>query len=243
MGSSDDEIAAVRALGPPQWVERELASEGPAHRVHLSKGYWIDATEVTNAAFQRFVADGGYDRPELWSGPGRDWLAQQDRSALPVACAGTDPEMPRRCVSWFEAEAYAAWRGGRLPTEAEWEYSARGPRSSRYPWGTEFDPSRCNVVDSEGPLPVGRFSNGTSWVGAQDMAGNAMEWVNDWLAPYSASPANDPAGPSAGTIKIEKGGWWGSNAFVARSAYRHYEDPPGYQDAHIGFRVVTDEGP
>ena len=73
------------------------------------------------------------------------------------------------------------------------------------------------------------------------MSGNAMEWVADWLDPtyYASSPASDPTGPETGTIKVEKGGWWGSNLFVARSAYRHHEDPPTYQDHNIGFRIVT----
>ena len=72
-----------------------------------------------------------------------------------------------------------------------------------------------------------------------DMAGNAMEWVADWLAPHEAGEVTDPAGPATGEIKIEKGGWWGSNEFVSRSAYRHYEDPPTYADDHIGLRVVS----
>ena len=68
-----------------------------------------------------------------------------------------------------------------------------------------------------------------------------MEWVQDWLDVdyYKVSETDNPTGPATGTIKIEKGGWWGSNLFVARSAYRHFEDPPDYGDVHIGFRVVT----
>ena len=142
-------------------------------------------------------------------------------------------------MTWWEAEAYARWRGGRLPTEAEWEYAARGPRSLRYPWGNEWDAARCNVVGSAGATAVGSFPSGASWVGAQDMAGNAMEWVADWLAPYAGAPATDPAGPATGKMKVEKGGWWGSNPFVARSAYRHFEDSPDYADHHIGFRVLS----
>jgi formylglycine-generating enzyme required for sulfatase activity len=71
------------------------------------------------------------------------------------------------------------------------------------------------------------------------MAGNVMEWVQDWLAPYSPETVENPMGPASGRVKVEKGGWWGSNLFVARSAYRHFEDPPDYGDVHIGFRVVT----
>jgi formylglycine-generating enzyme required for sulfatase activity len=69
-----------------------------------------------------------------------------------------------------------------------------------------------------------------------------MEWVADWLGPYGEGPETDPRGADTGNVKVEKGGWWGSNPFVARSAYRHYEDPPDYQDHHIGFRVVTGDG-
>ena len=145
------------------------------------------------------------------------------------------------CLTWFEAEAYAAWRGGRLPTEAEWEYAARGPESPVYPWGDTFDRDKANVLNSVSPKPVGSYPTGVSWVGANDMAGNAMEWVSDWLGVdyYASSPATDPTGPATGTTKVEKGGWWGSNEFVARSAYRHYEDPPTYGDKHIGFRVAS----
>ena len=241
MGSGDDELALVRAASPPEWVARAVSREAPAHRVRLSRGFWIDEGEVTNAEFDRFVRDGGYGRRDLWSADGLAWLAGQDRSALPAPCLGTDPDMPRRCVSWFEAEAYAHWRGGRLPTEAEWEYAARGPESSVYPWGTTFDPSRCNVEDSPGPSAAGHYPAGRSWVGASDMAGNAMEWVADWLATYPAGDATDPTGPASGTVKVEKGGWWGANRYVARAAYRHFEDPPSYGDKHIGFRIVTDE--
>jgi formylglycine-generating enzyme required for sulfatase activity len=103
------------------------------------------------------------------------------------------------------------------------------------------DATRCNVEGSVGTTAVGTFAHGASWVGARDLAGNVMEWVADWLDPayYAVSPSVDPTGPASGTTKVEKGGGWGSNRFVARAAYRHYEDPPDYQDHHIGFRVVT----
>jgi formylglycine-generating enzyme required for sulfatase activity len=73
------------------------------------------------------------------------------------------------------------------------------------------------------------------------MAGNVMEWVQDWLDVnyYKQGISENPTGPVTGRVKIEKGGWWGSNLFVTRAAYRHFEDPPEYQDMHIGFRVVS----
>jgi formylglycine-generating enzyme required for sulfatase activity len=110
-----------------------------------------------------------------------------------------------------------------------------------YPWGNNWDPSKANVVDSQGSLPVGSFPKGASWIGALDMSGNVMEWVNDWLDVhyYEDSPVQDPAGAERGFRMVEKGGWWGSVPYVARSAFRHFEDPPEYQDHHIGFRVLT----
>ena len=97
------------------------------------------------------------------------------------------------------------------------------------------------MVDSTGTQPVDSYPDGASWVGALNMAGNAMEWVQDWLGLryYRENVSIDPQGPATGSLKVEKGGWWGSDPFVARSAYRHFEDRPTYQDHHIGFRIVT----
>jgi formylglycine-generating enzyme required for sulfatase activity len=237
MGTED-----VSGLEPPSWAQVELISEQPQHEVHLSSGYWIDKHEVTNAAFQAFVDDGGYLKQEYWSEEGWQWVSRQSLDKLPLQCVEEDaPNLPRVCVTWYEAEAYAHWRGGRLPTEAEWEYAARGPESLIYPWGNTFDSAKANVVDSTGLTPVGSYPEGASWVGAYDMAGNAMEWVQDWwdLHYYKLNVQDDPTGPETGYVKVEKGGWWGSNPYVARCAYRHFEDPPTYQDHHIGFRVVS----
>jgi formylglycine-generating enzyme required for sulfatase activity len=241
MGTDAAAIAALMAADPPPWVAKEFPSEQPAHKVTLTKGFWIDKNEVTNASFAAFKAAGGYTTEAYWSADGWAWVSGKDAARLPNSCQGNLPDEPQRCISWYEAEAYAAWRAGRLPTEAEWEYAARGPKSTVYPWGDTFATDQANVVDSFGPKPVGSYPAGASWVGALDMAGNAMEWVADWLDAgyYKTSPATDPPGPASGTIKVEKGGWWGSNPFVARSAYRHYEDPPTYADKHIGFRIAS----
>jgi formylglycine-generating enzyme required for sulfatase activity len=242
MGTSDDEADAVRDLDPPFWVEARLPSEQPQHEVRLTVGFWIDKYEVTHAAFQAFVDDGGYEKQEYWSEDGWAWLERKSASSSSIGCAiEMEPDHPQVCITWYEADAYARWRGGQLPTEAQWEYAARGPESLIYPWGNTFDSSRANVVDSTGLTPVGSYLTGASWVDAHDMAGNAMEWVQDWLDDeyYQSSVRDDPPGPETGQRKIEKGGWWGSNPFVARSAYRHFEDPPHYQDLHIGFRVVS----
>src|SRR3954451_21035098 len=241
MGTDAKAIAALEKQSPPPWVKSEFPSEMPAHEVALSKGYWIDATEVSNAEFGAFVEAGGYTNEALWSDDGWAWLGTKDAARPPVHCNGDVPEQPRMCVTWYEADAYARWRGGRLPTEAEWEYAARGPKSSVYPYGDTFDRDKANVLNSVSPKPVGSYPAGASWVGALDMSGNAMEWVSDWLGTdyYATSSATHPTGPATGEEKGGKGGWWGSNEFVARSAYRHYEDPPTYGDKHIGFRVAS----
>ena len=233
---------------PPAWAARELASERPPHAVEITQGFWLDRTEVTIRSFAAFAADGGYGRRELWSQAGWAWLAARGAEELPLEClAEATPDMPRVCVTWYEAEAYAAWRGGRLPREAEWEWAARGPESRLFPWGDAWDPELAQVEGAGGPAPVGSFPDGASWVGALDMAGNAMEWVQDWLDVdyYARGEKVDPAGPAqptAGARKVEKGGWWGGPPFAARAAYRHFEDPPEYQDHHIGLRVLSAPG-
>lgn len=241
MGITPEQAQDIRAQSPPSWVTRELLSEQPQHEVCLTSGYWIDKYEVTNEAYQAFVEDGGYTTQDYWSEDGWAWLSRQNVDALPESCVELIADHPRVCVTWYEAEAYANWRGGSLPTDAQWEYAARGPEALLYPWGNEWDPTLANVVDSEGTTPVGSYPEGASWVGALDMAGNAMEWSRDWLDAgyYAESPREDPTGPETGRIKPERGGWWGSNPFVARTTYRHYEDPPTYQDHHIGLRVVS----
>jgi formylglycine-generating enzyme required for sulfatase activity len=242
MGTSEQQASELLAQNPPSWVARELPSEQPQHQVRISQGYWIDKFEVTNAAFLEFVNASGYQTRALWSEPGWAWLngrSVPDSNFLKIAAE--QPNHPRVHVTWFEAEAYATWRGGRLPSEAEWEYAARGAESLMYPWGNTFDASKTNLLNSPGLTVVGRFPSGVSWVGAHDMAGNAMEWVQDWLDVnyYALGVEVDPKGPETGERKVEKGGWWGSNPFVARSAYRHFEDPPDYADEHIGFRIVS----
>jgi formylglycine-generating enzyme required for sulfatase activity len=230
---------------PPSWASNGFRSEHPAHEVALSRGYWIDVTEVTVAQFGAFVKAGGYDDSSLWSTEGWTWRGSMGSSPLPRPCLDQQPDEPRVCVTWYEAEAFAAWRGGRLPTEAEWEFAARGPESDVYPWGDEFDPSLANLEGATGPVKVGSYPDGASWIGALDVAGNAMEWVADWWSTtyYAQEVRDDPTGPPTGSIKVEKGGWWGppeaTGAFLSRSSYRHFEDPPIYSDHHIGFRVVS----
>lgn len=242
MGTSDEQMADLLAQDDvPSWIKPILPAEQPQHEVCITQGFWIDKYEVTRKAYQAFVDDGGYTTEAYWSKNGWYWVESRAVTAPQDCDADPQEDHPQVCINWYEAEAYARWRGGSLPTEAQWEYAARGPEALIYPWGNDWDAALANVTDSAGLKPVGSYPDGVSWVGAHDMAGNAMEWVNDWLDRkyYEKSPKDDPTGPEKGTIKPEKGGWWGSNPFVARSAYKHFEDPPSYSDHHIGFRIVT----
>ena len=237
--------AEAGSATPPSWAVDEFAAEHPQHEVAISRGYWIDTTEVTVERFAAFMAAGGYDDQALWSEGGWRWKSSRDPARLPEPCLEQQPDEPQVCVTWWEAEAYARWRGGRLPTEAEWEFAARGPESLVYPWGNDYDAGLANLDGGTGPVAVGSYPEGASWVGAQDMSGNVMEWVADWYSVtyYQEGVRDDPAGPDKGTIKIEKGGWWGpagdSGEYVGRAAFKYYEDPPSYQDHHIGFRIVS----
>lgn len=126
-------------------------------------------------------------------------------------------------MTWPAPQVYCEWAGARLPTEAEWEYAARGPEGYIFPWGNSFDPSRLNYCDinctykwqdmsfDDGfpvTAPVGSFESGVSWCGALDMAGNSFEWVADWYDPdyYAKSPTYNPQGPDSGDERIIKGG-------------------------------------
>lgn len=162
MGTAGAEIPGLKALNPPRFVLGELASEQPQHDVRITKGYWIDKYEVTIEAFSAFVRDGDCRHKSHWTEAAWEWLSGPYVEQLPKDCEGNVPGNPAACVTWYEADAYARWRGGRLPTEAEWEFAARGPKSRVYPWGNEFDSNRANVVESKGLKPVGSYPPGVT---------------------------------------------------------------------------------
>jgi formylglycine-generating enzyme required for sulfatase activity len=194
--------------------------EKPPHRVCFDEPYWMDRTEVTNGQFA--TLNGQAVKSSYFSGD----------------------ERPREQITWTEASAFCESRGARLPTEAEWEYAARGPEAWEYPWGDGFDGSKVvwNRSESDGTAPVGSLPAGASWVGALDMSGNVWEWVADWYGEsYYASLENgvsNPTGPTSGEYRVLRGGsWWYNITYNLRAASRNWASP-GYWNINIGFRCA-----
>lgn len=254
---ADDAYQTCLDIWPGMCLEHEYQAELFEHEVELTYGYWIDQFEVTNAAYDAFVQDGGYSRREFWSDDGWRWKGSMS-APHDAGCPRDllEPDMPRACITWYEASAYARWRGGRLPTEAEWEYAARGTDGRLYPWGSEFDGERLNYCDATCPnrwrdpafddgsprtAPVGSYESGQSWVGAYDMAGNVWEWTADWFdALYHQSGETvDPTAPQRGIEKVLRGGSWNMPYIFSRTAYRDGVLPDSWSSI-IGFRLVTD---
>ena len=201
--------------------------EKPIHEVTL-EAFWIDQTEVTNAMYAMCV--------------------QAEKCLEPVGNNHySDPKFanhPVASVSWDYANAYCAWAGRRLPTEAEWEKAARGESNFDYPWGGDLpDESLLNFNSHVGDTTeVGAYPKGASPYGALDMAGNVWEWVNDWYsANYYLDPLSsfNPFGPDSGSARVFRGGSWKDAEYNIRSSNRGM-NPPTKIDSAVGFRCAMD---
>ena len=149
-------------------------------------------------------------------------------------------------VSWNDAQAYVAWAGKRMPTEAEWKKTARGTDGRKWTWGNIFDLNIKGLtvhtnIGSDGPQPVGCFPTGISPYGIYNLAGNVQEWVSDWYAPdyYNLScPKNNPKGPKTGNFRVIRGGSWKHvKGHHVLSASRGYQ-VPDYTNNFVGFRCA-----
>jgi len=241
------------------------ANERPQHDVKLLP-YCIDRAEVTAAQYRLCVQEPHHGQSctpaattVLVPGEKANQYCNGDR-----ADRGTHPV---NCIDWMQADAYCKWSGGQLPTEAQWEYAARGNDGRTYPWGqAQPEPTRlnacgveCNASGTregfikqgmydrsdgwETTAPVGSYAGGTSDSGLMDMAGNVREWTADWYARYPASTALvvDPQGaiaPSDEDFRVTRGGGWDTrDASNVRTAYR--EGWRQSERAHnLGFRCA-----
>ncbi|MDP6749782.1 MAG: formylglycine-generating enzyme family protein [Candidatus Poribacteria bacterium] len=207
---------------PEDWMKHSR----PVHRVELD-AFYMDVHEVTVGQFREFVNQSGYKYGGNWDS---------------VTKLSPGDGYPMVEVNWNDAVAYAKWAGKRLPTEAEWEYAARGGLvGKRYPWGDEITHDDANYDRKVGKLAVvGSYpANG---YGLYDMAGNAWEWCQDRYGEnyYSSSPAKNPPGPGSGSYRVLRGGACYDNAsnYHLRVAYRSNYIPAG-RYLGLGFRCVS----
>ena len=206
----------------------------PVHPVRITRGFWIARCEVTSALFAAFLTAYGSDT----DADGHRLLSMEDggcRISLTDGVYRAQPgweRSPVAGVTWYGAKAYCAHYGLSLPTEAEWEYAARGPQSRDYPWGSGWDAAR---VAASGALPVGGLPEGASWCGALDMAGGVWEWCSGWFSAdyYVSSPVDDPPGPESGSLSVLRGG---GGSLTGRSAYRYPSERD--QASNSGLRPV-----
>ncbi|MCK6577431.1 MAG: formylglycine-generating enzyme family protein [Anaerolineae bacterium] len=222
------------------WFEDEAHD---ANTQTFTQPFWIDQTEVTRAQYQRCVEAGGCEQ-------------------TPESDFSTDADQPVNRVSWFQAQTYCAWRGGSLPTEAEWEYAARGPERWIFPWGSAFDGSLANHCDGRcseerwasglhyvneenddgygGTSPAGAYPGGASWVGALDMSGSFREWTSSLHEPYPYDRDDGrelDTGGSTDVLRVLRGGSFIDSSYGMRSAHRYWNNPDvGYD--YNGFRCV-----
>jgi formylglycine-generating enzyme required for sulfatase activity len=223
--------------------------------------YCIDRTEVTVTAYADCVTARG-----CTAAPHTVQWPKPDADDLSASCNGDDrPNHPINCVDWNQASAYCTWAGKRLPTEAEWEYAARGTDGREYPWGK--DEPRATLLnacglecvamarrernkswramyhasdDWETTAPVGSFPEGASPFGALDMAGNVLEWTADrYGAGVAAASSRSERSPrKTGTEYVIRGGAWNNNTPASVRATHRRGAAPSDRAAHLGFRCA-----
>jgi formylglycine-generating enzyme required for sulfatase activity len=200
-------------------------NEKPSHHVTISKGFWMGETEVTVGAYKRFASSTGRGMRE----------AGEARNSNP---GWRNEQMAIIMVNWEDADAYCRWAGGRLPTEAEWEYAARaGSTKARYgplddiAWYSDNSGMRTHEVGQKRPNAWDLF----------DMLGNVWEWVADWYDEnyYRTSPERDPPGPGRGSLRLFRGLGWDAVPRDTRVSYRDGSEPDTWFMG-TGFRCARE---
>jgi formylglycine-generating enzyme required for sulfatase activity len=216
-------------------------NESPRHPVRITRDFWITKTEVTAKSYNEFSRATGAPMPKP-TNTNKDWLLRAN---------------PVTRISWESAQAYCQWLGGRLPTEAEWEYAARAAVAGRiFPWGDKPDPDQANMFgkakdknkrdqwDEYTSAPIGSF-DGNAW-GLMDVSGNVREWVLDWYDPawYKPQQVTDPKGPETSPVlsRVVRGGDFYSNVNALRLSAREFRKADDV-DNRTGFRCVLPNWP
>lgn len=221
-----------------------VSNEAPIHSVTLSK-FSISKYEITNDQYATFMngiganIDGSFNGVEYLDMDGIHVQISHTSNSF-IAAAGKENN-PVVEVSWYGAKAYAEYYGGRLPTEAEWEFASKGGNSSN-----GYTYSGSNTIDNiawytsnDGGATHAIGTKSANEIGLHDMSGNVWEWTNDWYDYnyYSSSPSNNPQGPTTGTEPVARGGGWINGSNHCRVAYRGYASPTD-TFSYLGFRPV-----
>jgi formylglycine-generating enzyme required for sulfatase activity len=234
-------LAGPQAASTLKWIDTSVLAYVPAGDFKMGNGvgdspertvtldaFWIQQTKVTNGMYAQCVATGTCTPPSQELG-------------APIYTNPAYNSHPIVGVSWDQANAYCSWIGGSLPTEAQWEKSARGSTGNLYPWGN--DGAACDLLNYATCInhtsSVTDYLNGRSPYGLYDMAGNVFEWVSDWYSAtyYVDGPTSNPSGPDSGTDRVIRGSSFETDVDPA-SAIRHYM-PPTITRRDVGFRCVV----
>ncbi len=233
------------------------SDEQPVHQVMLSD-FWLDRTEVTNRQFVVYLNGLGaavrvednelvyYNEDVIYDLICTNCTNWEERivwDGAQFSVATGYEEHPVVLVSWYGAAGYCVSVGASLPTEAQWEYAARGPENFIYPWGNTWQVGFANCSEDfcedgyDRTAPVGSFPAGASWAGVVDLSGNVWEWTADWYGDYPAERQVNPTGPVTGTYRVVRGGGWYYIGYYLRAANRN-DVTPALRDLEFGFRCA-----